>query len=262
MLRSTVGSSPLTRGKRGVLLRALSGPGLIPAHAGKTRLWELAPDGAAAHPRSRGENHVAPPCLILGAGSSPLTRGKLEWGKDGAFGDRLIPAHAGKTLSRRARRLRRAAHPRSRGENRFSRQCDVPMSGSSPLTRGKRCAEGERIGIARLIPAHAGKTDRWHHLAGRARAHPRSRGENCLGISAVVIVCGSSPLTRGKLNTAPALARARRLIPAHAGKTRRQNPGSRKSQAHPRSRGENAVGCSLASYYLGSSPLTRGKRPR
>ena len=30
------GSSPLKRGKRGVLLRALSGPGLIPADAGKT----------------------------------------------------------------------------------------------------------------------------------------------------------------------------------------------------------------------------------
>ena len=53
---STSGSSPLTRGKRVIVVGLDVRLGLIPAHAGKTRnstrrSWTL-----AAHPRSRGEN--------------------------------------------------------------------------------------------------------------------------------------------------------------------------------------------------------------
>ena len=50
---------------------------------------------------------------------------------------------------------------------------------------------------------------------------------------------GSSPLTRGKLNTLPQEASARRLIPAHAGKTSCVGVGKVGVPAHPRSRGEN-----------------------
>ena len=50
------GSSPLTWGKRDVLLRALSGPGLIPTHAGKTLPARRRTSLRGAHPRSRGEN--------------------------------------------------------------------------------------------------------------------------------------------------------------------------------------------------------------
>ena len=55
----TADSSPLMRGKRGVLLRALSGPGLIPAHAGKTSMALQRSPRSPAHPRSRGENQLA-----------------------------------------------------------------------------------------------------------------------------------------------------------------------------------------------------------
>ena len=50
------------------------------------------------------------------------------------------------------------------------------------------------------------------------------------------------------------------LIPAHAGKTYLQAPGSCGSRAHPRSRGENLVDKPNVLAHLGSSPLTRGKR--
>ena len=50
-----------------------------------------------AHPRSRGENLLANPSLIIGAGSSPLTRGKLVAEARGLGPHGLIPAHAGKT---------------------------------------------------------------------------------------------------------------------------------------------------------------------
>ena len=76
--RSTRGSSPLTRGKRALLVAAMKSPRLIPAHAGKTPDYPRTPGQPWAHPRSRGEN-------------SPQTRSMAStvW---------LIPAHAGKTF--------------------------------------------------------------------------------------------------------------------------------------------------------------------
>ena len=50
------GSSPLTRGKLHASATRRVGPGLIPAHAGKTCQPEVFCHGGRAHPRSRGEN--------------------------------------------------------------------------------------------------------------------------------------------------------------------------------------------------------------
>ena len=91
-------------------------------------------------------------------------------------------------------------------------------------------------------------------------AHPRSRGENPRMASLRFRLDGSSPLTRGK----PPLLRPgghhRRLIPAHAGKTRPLPRSFVLLTAHPRSRGENSPWPPLSDAPLGSSPLTRGKR--
>ena len=114
---STGGSSPLTRGKPSVRRRSPCARGLIPAHAGKTRL--LAPKmstqtahprsrgencdgfvgchGGGAHPRSRGENMRLDAAESFASGSSPLTRGKLNERRDLTLPEGLIPAHAGKT---------------------------------------------------------------------------------------------------------------------------------------------------------------------
>ena len=97
MRPSTVGSSPLTRGKqRESALHPLIGR-LIPAHAGKTRsVWVVMMVGPA-HPRSRGENSYADKTDVTGSGSSPLTRGKPTRPESIRPDTRLIPAHAGKT---------------------------------------------------------------------------------------------------------------------------------------------------------------------
>ena len=50
-----------------------------------------------------------------------------------------------------------------------------------------------------------------------------------------------------------------RLIPAHAGKTWKTTRTVPGSEAHPRSRGENAAGVIGTFVAGGSSPLTRGK---
>ena len=91
-------------------------------------------------------------------GSSPLTRGKPHSSALDAHGQRLIPAHAGKTVQPIGCRSRHTAHPRSRGEN-FNQSFRVSAgAGSSPLTRGKLSCMNS-IGVCtRLIPAHAGKT--------------------------------------------------------------------------------------------------------
>ena len=71
--------------------------------------------------------------------------------------------------------------------------------------------------------------------------------------------CGSSPLTRGKRAVLRLHAVGVRLIPAHAGKTRRFVRNVREYSAHPRSRGENDVRREYLVFVPGSSPLTRGK---
>ena len=91
------GSSPLTRGKLSDELAHEHNGGLIPAHAGKTRLGTQPAFRAGAHPRSRGENQRASLRPGECPGSSPLTRGKLNQHAKDCHRRGLIPAHAGKT---------------------------------------------------------------------------------------------------------------------------------------------------------------------
>ena len=152
------GSSPLTRGKPPPSGRYQAVPRLIPAHAGKTTPARCASEGPGAHPRSRGENCSSSTHTRSGRGSSPLTRGKRVDRRSPISCPRLIPAHAGKTVSRACRALVHAAHPRSRGENVTVVLSTVTRLGSSPLTRGKP----RSMTSATIVSV----------------AHPRSRGEN------------------------------------------------------------------------------------
>ena len=213
------GSSPLTRGKHGVVVHLSGNDGLIPAHAGKTRRRQTDEEEAEAHPRSRGENNGGAPFTWAASGSSPLTRGKHRVLVYLGSGDGLIPAHAGKTSRLPWIRASRRAHPRSRGEN------------------VRRCASG--MTTSWLIPAHAGKTSCRRSTCHPSAAHPRSRGENLALRARLWSARGSSPLTRGKLSF---LAKFR-FVPV----------------AHPRSRGENARAGARGHACEGSSPLTRGK---
>ena len=137
-ISAAVGSSPLTRGKRSAAGMLTRMRGLIPAHAGKTRPCRSSARGDGAHPRSRGENSGRAWPNRFSLGSSPLTRGKRRVARVRARRGRLIPAHAGKTRVIVGRDASQGAHPRSRGENMMCGPDGVPVSGSSPLTRGKR----------------------------------------------------------------------------------------------------------------------------
>ena len=173
-----LGSSPLTRGKRHGVVVVVGFGGLIPAHAGKTFWLGTRLTSNSAHPRSRGENPTRSTARTASTGSSPLTRGKraVVFPLAGLAG--LIPAHAGKTSTRRTRTSERAAHPRSRGENAVIDTLIADRAGSSPLTRGKPNQRPLRCRASGLIPAHAGKTLRIWGVSQLTGAHPRSRGEN------------------------------------------------------------------------------------
>ena len=138
LLKGTVGSSPLTWGKRGLGAGDTLTVGLIPAHAGKTYSQPWPHSLHWAHPRSRGENLDCGVMFRSIVGSSPLTRGKLR-----SVVCLPIPIEA---------------HPRSRGENVVGRLSTCQSVGSSPLTRGKLFKGPRSVSERGLIPAHAGKT--------------------------------------------------------------------------------------------------------
>ena len=152
------GSSPLTRGKLSSDAASYEDAGLIPAHAGKTLRTGRTRQTYRAHPRSRGENDARIRSVLHRDGSSPLTRGKQLQGQVATPGVGLIPAHAGKTPPSRRAGAGGRAHPRSRGENEERLVASPRLTGSSPLTRGKRDKPRRVFLRARLIPAHAGKT--------------------------------------------------------------------------------------------------------
>ena len=110
------GSSPLARGAlvgRQVLpVRR----GLIPARAGSTRCPSIG-DGCRK-------------------GSSPLARGARCMGGIDGVQTGLIPARAGSTERVSRRGCSGGAHPRSRGEHRYTPPEGVVARGSSPLARG------------------------------------------------------------------------------------------------------------------------------
>ena len=152
------GSSPRGRGKLDRLGRHALHLGLIPAWAGKTSCITVGSPEPEAHPRMGGENLPRVAWATVGAGSSPRGRGKLHHAEAPIQQIRLIPARAGKTDFRRLRRSRGAAHPRAGGENPVRLAALDRGSGSSPRGRGKRPGVEGDDGLARLIPARAGKT--------------------------------------------------------------------------------------------------------
>ena len=116
----------------------------------------------------------------------------------------------------------------------------MKAAGSSPLTRGARCAFSHGFGSGGIIPAHAGSTLLLRESRREFGDHPRSRGEHFECFQA-------SPWGHG-------------IIPAHAGSTGRCYAPPPFPRDHPRSRGEHGTVTEASAAAGGSSPLTRGAR--
>ena len=172
----------------------------------------------------------------------------------------LIPACAGKTLSRRTAQRASSAHPRMCGENQGLTWQQLPTAGSSPHVRGKP-RDGTRVDhLGGLIPACTGKTSQRARRWSESRAHPRVCGENMACWPARVSVSGSSPRVRRKRHERHVHARVPRLIPACAGKTVWVCAAVFGIPAYPRVCGENHSNSNDVVFSFGSSPRVRGKR--
>ena len=220
LVDSDFGSSPHTRGALAVddveerMLR------IIPAYAGSTsgmssfscRDWD--------HPRIRGEHCVRESVPRTVQGSSPHTRGALLQVRGGGDGLRIIPAYAGSTRPIRTapRRCPRII-PAYAGSTRRGLHPGQPPVGSSPHTRGARRIGPRQRRRSGIIPAYAGSTQNLRQHGAREQDHPRIRGEHFFPTFNRIFPAGSSPHTRGALNTLIRIGRDPGIIPAYAGST-------------------------------------------
>ena len=258
-IKSSMGSSPHTRG---ALERAGGPPAqeriipayagstglafplqpsyswIIPAYAGSTPGWAKSSTIRRDHPRIRGEHRSRRCWRSRGIGSSPHTRGALYtslWA-DRDFG--IIPAYAGSTGWP-------AHHIKS-------------SMGSSPHTRGARLRRGTGRRPEGIIPAYAGSTSPPSGASPGRADHPRIRGEHYSPALLTPSTLGSSPHTRGAPLRASASASSCRIIPAYAGSTRDPCQAEQRHQDHPRIRGEHSPAHRRRRRPRGSSPHTRG----
>mgnify|MGYP001017436095 CR=1 FL=1 len=176
-VRTSGGSSPLSRGIPAPRCRQCRPRRIIPALAGNTSraawMWGSKPD----HPRSRGEYGGDPAVMYPRRGSSPLSRGIPSPPAAHRVHVRIIPALAGNTPIRLVAGGTLRDHPRSRGEYWSVSSRRRSSRGSSPLSRGippKGCGMSD---LLRIIPALAGNTLLRPAGSSSSEDHPRSRGE-------------------------------------------------------------------------------------
>ena len=171
--------------------------GIIPARAGFTDYQQSIAAINADHPRSRGVYSTGITRRIQVIGSSPLARGLRRCHLSILDRSGIIPARAGFTAHRPARRPRCRDHPRSRGVYRGLIGLMPATLGSSPLARGLHGRVKSEVREYRIIPARAGFT--WHLrlLNSPSWDHPRSRGVYRVPSKRWCPSVGSSPLARG-----------------------------------------------------------------
>ncbi|SAI49272.1 Domain of uncharacterised function (DUF2825) [Bordetella ansorpii] len=254
------GSSPHTRGtqlKADLWRQAMR---FIPAYAGNTVVIRISLCAPPVHPRIRGEHASSACSRVACVGSSPHTRGTpwpFSWQ---SWGSRFIPAYAGNTDASASTYWRTSVHPRIRGEHEYPSERTVRTVGSSPHTRGTRAGGCRPAAVDRFIPAYAGNTRTWRLPRRSPPVHPRIRGEHAAAANASAWPAGSSPHTRGTLQTKRRHEVAHRFIPAYAGNTWCYPPVQSQRAVHPRIRGEHPVSICSNALRRGSSPHTRGTR--
>ncbi len=216
------GSSPRSRGTRGMSAEQERAERFIPAIAGNTSFLSIRMTPMPVHPRDRGEHVCLPRPSPSSPGSSPRSRGTLFPCAFHFLPLRFIPAIAGNTNGAFRYWQTSAVHPRDRGEHQFRRG-------------------GDQAGV-RFIPAIAGNTPGISTSGRRCTVHPRDRGEHDDSGTANKLAIGSSPRSRGTPARIFAKARIFRFIPAIAGNTIVRRAASAPISVHPRDRGEHCRG--------------------
>ena len=172
---------------------------------------------------------------------------------------RIIPAHAGQTTIFSFNSARWSDHPRACGANGVWGVFNIRGHGSSPRMRGKPAVIYPRLGARRIIPAHAGQTEKSHQKQWFAPDHPRACGANSTKYNARHMPTGSSPRMRGKPLRFLVFDPCGRIIPAHAGQTRARSRRPYPPTDHPRACGANTWALTGSIKEDGSSPRMRSK---
>ena len=253
------GSSPRMRGKQVAQSHVSIAERIIPAHAGQTPAMPHRAGSSPDHPRACGANRRRSSTSKALPGSSPRMRGKLHAAEAHTRACRIIPAHAGQTISNRAMANDHTDHPRACGANPVDTRASSPSPGSSPRMRGKPGARFWQSVRHRIIPAHAGQTQSGHLAGSVLTDHPRACGANYVGADYRLVSAGSSPRMRGKLQQGQRHSERVRIIPAHAGQTQWQPKYSDRRPDHPRACGANGGLRAMGETCGGSSPRMRGK---
>ncbi len=114
------------------------------------------------------------------------------------------------------------------------------------------------VASAGIIPARAGSSPRRRRFPDRSRDHPRTRGEQLLGVPVTMPTWGSSPHARGARGHRWRSHRHPGTIPARAGSTSRGRWRRSRRRDHPRTRGEHVQGDTELELVKGPSPHARG----
>ena len=246
------------RGTRTMSLKSSLDGGIIPAHAGNTKMPRHRKPACRDHPRACGEHSIIFFLRLSVKGSSPRMRGTrvLIQRLIGLY--RIIPAHAGNTISVPASSLTGGDHPRACGEHGVHMTPLMSLRGSSPRMRGTPYIECSCLNGTGIIPAHAGNTYENGCTVVKYRDHPRACGEHRKPLTRHVTPQGSSPRMRGTLDVQQTAAGGVGIIPAHAGNTQPLPLGHPVLRDHPRACGEHTSSLFSTSACRGSSPRMRG----
>ena len=171
------GSPPRGRGKVDSLSRQLTGSGITPAWAGKSKEPLKICEKQEDHPRVGGEKLDLLAVVFSALGSPPRGRGKESSFRGCRPCLWITPAWAGKSESSSAIVERRGDHPRVGGEKLERAQHARAVQGSPPRGRGKALLVVIRYSREGITPAWAGKSRRGHIRTEADQDHPRVGGE-------------------------------------------------------------------------------------
>ncbi len=252
------GSSPRVRGDQDERLSEATGPGLIPACAGRPRTRIRTGPNRWAHPRVCGATAEHVGSEFAAMGSSPRVRGDPGSAGYPPTPGGLIPACAGRPGVGWVTHTPKRAHPRVCGATMEGVEEPEQARGSSPRVRGDRIARRKPARVDGLIPACAGRPYfRWFPGC-QTWAHPRVCGATD-GTSIVTgDASGSSPRVRGDPRCRSGVLPAGGLIPACAGRPWHRRQADRPPGAHPRVCGATADPFARMVDGAGSSPRVRG----
>ena len=124
--------------------------------------------------------------------------------------------------------------------------------------RGTRCDRVQASVDVRIIPAHAGNSDRRNRRLDVEPDHPRACGELPLSPVGLAASAGSSPRMRGTPTLRSPPSDPNRIIPAHAGNSQTVTLFVISQPDHPRACGELLRIHQVTQRTAGSSPRMRG----